>query len=263
MKELIRIEKMDNGKRAVSAKELYRFLTDGDIKNYARWLKMNITKNAFLVENVDYMLSSCVTTTPRGGQVGKDYALTVDLAYKLSMLSRTKRGDEARDYFLACKKELDKLLQQQTKPMTVAEIVAANANMLVEHEKAINAVVSRQDKNDVEIKQVAERVTTLNNSQIINNDEWRAETTRIINQIVDNNWTYTYESLKHEIYETLNKRAHVNVFIRRKKMQQRMKLAGVAQTKINQVSILDVIEADCKIKEAYKNIVKEFAIRLL
>ena len=50
-----------NVKQAVSARELYSNLTDGDMSNYKRWCTNNIIGNEFAEENVDY--ASLVTVT--------------------------------------------------------------------------------------------------------------------------------------------------------------------------------------------------------
>jgi phage anti-repressor protein len=106
MKELIKIETNENGKQAVSAKELYRFLTD-IAHNYARWVKNCILENSCAEENKDYTVLLTASTTTRGGQVSNNYALTVDFAKELCMLSRNEKGKQARQYFISCEKELE------------------------------------------------------------------------------------------------------------------------------------------------------------
>ncbi len=43
---------------------------------------------------------------PKGGRPTKDYYLTLDMAKELSMVERTPKGKEARQYFIACEKAL-------------------------------------------------------------------------------------------------------------------------------------------------------------
>lgn len=101
MSELIKIEKSKGGKNIVSAKELYDFL-GLDKSHWSRWCKKNIEENDFALENVDYQTLAIMAN----GNETKDFAITLDLAKKLAMMSRTKKGEEIRNYFLECEKRL-------------------------------------------------------------------------------------------------------------------------------------------------------------
>jgi anti-repressor protein len=106
--KLIKIEILENGVQAVSARELYQFL-GGAKSQFARWSQKNITGNAFAIENEDYEGFDIMSN----GNTCKDYVLTIDFAKKLSMLSRTERGEEARQYFLECERQLE-IMQQDS-----------------------------------------------------------------------------------------------------------------------------------------------------
>lgn len=100
MKELIKITEQ-NGNQAVSARELYDFL-GFDSKNWSRWYQKNIESNEFALENTDYQTLFIM----KNGNETKDFALTIDFAKKISMMARTDKGEEARQYFLECERKL-------------------------------------------------------------------------------------------------------------------------------------------------------------
>lgn len=81
-----------------TAKALYNWL-ELDPSNYARWCRTNITENDFADEN-DY--SSLTTSETGRGHFAQDYKISANLAKKISMLTKSERGEQARKYFLGC-----------------------------------------------------------------------------------------------------------------------------------------------------------------
>lgn len=63
---------------------------------------MNIEDNVFALENVDYQTLAIMAN----GNETKDFAVTIDLAKKLAMMSKTQKGEEIRNYFIECEKQL-------------------------------------------------------------------------------------------------------------------------------------------------------------
>lgn len=94
--ELIKINTKSDGSQAVSANELYLFL-GYDASNWVKWYKKNITANEFAIVNEDF--SELVLSTRT-----KDFALSIDFAKKLAMMSRTDKGEQARKYFIECER---------------------------------------------------------------------------------------------------------------------------------------------------------------
>ena len=95
MKQLVKIQTDANGRKAVSAREMYSQL-GLDISNWKRWSTKNIEKNTFATEGKDWVGFVLMTN---GNEV-KDYVLNIDFAKKLSMQARTIEGERVRDYFL-------------------------------------------------------------------------------------------------------------------------------------------------------------------
>lgn len=121
MNELIKISE-NNGKKVVSAKELYLFL-DYDISNWSKWYKKNIIENEFAIENEDWC--SFVHNTNVDNQIfnpnpSVDFSLSIDFAKKLSMMARTIKGEQARNYFIECEKISQSLIPNFNNPVEAA-----------------------------------------------------------------------------------------------------------------------------------------------
>lgn len=127
MKELIKITE-SNGKRAVSARELYSYLTDNS-GNVTRWMSVNIENNDFATEGVDYQR---IMHHADNGRKQEDYAISIDFAKELSMMSQCERGKEARTYFIECEKKL--VLGQFSLPRTFSEALQLAADQAKELE---------------------------------------------------------------------------------------------------------------------------------
>ena len=95
-----------------TAKKLYSFL-ELDVSNYSRWCKKNILENEFAEENVDFM--PFVIKDERNPKPTTDYKITASFAKKLSMMDKSEKGEQARDYFIGCEQALKKLAEQKHK----------------------------------------------------------------------------------------------------------------------------------------------------
>lgn len=113
MVELVKIQE-NNGKKAVSARELYENLGFNKA-NWAKWYKKNILNNQFAVENEDYQ----TLILSMNGNETQDFALSIDFAKKLSMLARTDQGEKIRNYFV----EVEKVALSSAKPLSTIEIL--------------------------------------------------------------------------------------------------------------------------------------------
>lgn len=99
MNELITIKDGLDGKATVSAKELYEKL-ELPRQHWARWSKRNIEENPFASENEDWVTLPIVG---RGFET-KDFLISIELAKKLCMLTRTEVGERIRNYFIECER---------------------------------------------------------------------------------------------------------------------------------------------------------------
>ena len=125
--ELIKITEQ-NGKRAVSARELHHFL--GSKQEFSNWIKNRIDKYGF-VENQDYEVFDNFIKNPNGGRPLTEYALSVDMAKELSMIENNDNGRRARKYFIACERKL----QEANMPSYQIEDKIKRAEKWIEEEK--------------------------------------------------------------------------------------------------------------------------------
>ncbi|MCK8490738.1 antA/AntB antirepressor family protein [Spirosoma sp. RP8] len=138
MKELIAITTGGQGSLVVSARELHRFL--GNRRQFADWIKNRIRQYEF-VEGQDYI--SVSQNSENGGRM-IEYALTLDTAKELSMVERTQKGKQARQYFIDCEKRLHK------------RAPALPSSLLVDHDQRI-ADLEQQLKQMIDSQQQAAR----------------------------------------------------------------------------------------------------------
>lgn len=135
--ELIRISEQ-NGKQAVSARELHSFL-EGK-QDFSTWIKARIEKYGF-IEDVDFTLHKFMER-----KVWKhEYVLNIDCAKEIAMVEGNEKGKQARRYFIECENKLKSLMpvvdfsnpdtvlmlaqnwkEEQTKRIEAEKIIEAN-----------------------------------------------------------------------------------------------------------------------------------------
>jgi anti-repressor protein len=126
MEELIQIKKSEGGKDVVSARELYEVLGLNKT-HWSRWSKQNIIDNPFAIEKMDYVGFAIMAN----GNETFDFAITLDLAKKISMTVKNEKGEQIRNYFLACEKKL----KEGSVPQTYAQALLEAGRLALEVEK--------------------------------------------------------------------------------------------------------------------------------
>ena len=117
-----------NGKRAVSARDLYNFL--GCTERFQSWFDRQLQYG--FTEGVDYV--GCKVFNTLANQELQDYAMTISMAKEVSMIQRNEKGKEARTYFIACEQKLKEIQPKQYNlPQTYLE--ALKALVVAEEEK--------------------------------------------------------------------------------------------------------------------------------
>ena len=104
MNEVIKVTVNDNQEPIVSARQLHKTL---EVKTrFSQWVEQNFKG---FEENYDF--SSVVTTTQLNQYGGtkelQDYALSLDTAKHLAMVSKTDKGKEVRQYFIQVEKDFN------------------------------------------------------------------------------------------------------------------------------------------------------------
>lgn len=136
MKELIPITEQ-NGKRAVSARELHKFLEATERFSY--WFDRQ-SQYGF-IEGVDYV--GCKEFNALANQELDDYALTIDCAKEISMLQRSEKGKQARQYFIEIEKAYISRFQL---PQSYSEALRLAADQAEEIEKQNRLIEEQKPK---------------------------------------------------------------------------------------------------------------------
>lgn len=98
--QLINVTTNEEGRQMVSARTLYLGLGLNK-SNWSRWYPANIQKNEFFKEKVDWI---GVRHYDEGNQI-QDFAITLEFAKHIAMMSRTEKSHQYRNYFIECEKK--------------------------------------------------------------------------------------------------------------------------------------------------------------
>lgn len=134
-----------------TASKLYEFL-ELNPSNYAKWFRTNITNNKFAEENVDFTRFVLKYESASGiVKERQDAKLTATFAKKLSMLTKSEKGEEARNYFLGTEEALKQVTIRRNNELIQLK---AQAYDLVTENKVLSQKVEKleQRQNEIENK---------------------------------------------------------------------------------------------------------------
>lgn len=98
MDQLIKITE-NNGVKAVSARELHKFLDATE--RFSTWIERQFQYG--FIEGQDYV--GCKQFNTLANQELNDFALTIDTSKEISMLQKSEKGKQARQYFIECERK--------------------------------------------------------------------------------------------------------------------------------------------------------------
>nr|DAU37607.1 MAG TPA: KilAC domain protein [Caudoviricetes sp.] len=156
MQQIIPIGKSDFAgcpKQTVNARELHAFLDSK--QDFSTWIKARIAEYDF-VEHQDFVLFH---NFMEKGRPRIEYFITLDMAKELSMVERTAKGKQARQYFIDCEKRAQAVPQI---PQTLSEALRLAADLA--DEKA--ALLAEQQRNAPKVA-FAEAVANANDTILI------------------------------------------------------------------------------------------------
>lgn len=92
----------DNERITLSARELHKFL---EIETpFKKWFG-RMAEYGFQ-ENIDFReVMDKIVQNPQGGRPSTDYEISIDMAKEISMLQRSEKGKQARQYFIELEKK--------------------------------------------------------------------------------------------------------------------------------------------------------------
>lgn len=168
METLIAITEQNN-QQVVSARELYSFL---EVKSdFSTWCKRMFEYG--FEENKDYSLAKI---GERNAHNKIDYALTIDTAKEISMLQRSDKGKQARQYFIEVEKRVKTKVLDFSNPDTVLQLAQ---NWKAEKEKR----EFLEQQNQYQAKELQKAVPKVN----------------YFDEVLQSNSTYTTNQIAKEL----------------------------------------------------------------
>lgn len=128
-----------------TARKLYAFLELAQ-GQFARWCKRNITENDFATESEDYW---GFDINVEGNKVF-DYKLSAPFAKKLSMQSKTAKGEQARQYFLKVEDKLKETVSR-TVPMSPLEQLQLQAQAILQVNEKVEALDKKIERFELDL----------------------------------------------------------------------------------------------------------------
>ncbi|KRN62740.1 antA/AntB antirepressor family protein [Carnobacterium maltaromaticum] len=142
MNELIKVTTNENGEQLTSGRDLHRFLEVAT--EYKDWFPRMVRYG--FVEGVDF---SAILSESTGGRPKQDHALILDMAKEISMIQRSEKGKQARQYFIKVEKEY----KQFKLPADPMEVLALTFEAQKQTNKNLEAVKIDVDmlKNEIDL----------------------------------------------------------------------------------------------------------------
>lgn len=135
MEQLIKVSENKSGDQVTSARDLHEFLEVK--KKFTEWFK---DQSEWFTESVDYQ--AVPLKVPAKNGVGyttrMDYVLTIDCAKEMAMMSKVPKGKQARQYFIACEKQLKEVAT--SKPVSTLDMVELMLQQARQQEARLSAV---------------------------------------------------------------------------------------------------------------------------
>lgn len=245
MYELIKVTTNENNEQLVSCRELHEFL--GIETKYEDWFP-RMTEYGF-TGNVDYHALKIENVVNNRIYYKTDHIVKLDMAKEISMIQRTEKGKQARQYFI----QIEKQYKQQL-------IDTSNLSPELQMFQGLFTAVAKQE---IATKQLESKIDSVSEIVALNTLDWRKNANSLINQIarIQGGGGDTHRSIRNEIYKEVERRAGVNLSIRVTNSRRRMADEGVSKSKRDKLNQVDAIAGDKKLVEIYLSIVKDFAIK--
>ncbi len=241
--ELVPVYETSTGEKVVYGSELHEVL---EVKsNYREWIKRRVL-DIDAEEDEDFTTVEIPTVS--GGTSKKDHIIKLDAAKEMAMLERNEKGKQVRRYFIQVEKKYKaaSLATQELSPQLQVMI-----NLEIE-----------QKRQAEKLEHVEERIESIREVVAIDTTSWRDDTGRILRKIgMECGDSKSYQDVRAESYQLLEKRMGVNVKQRLTNKRRRMADEGVCKSRRDKLNYLDVIADDKKLIEGYTAIVKELAIK--
>lgn len=240
--DLVPVYETSTGEKVVYGSELHEVL---EVKSrYREWIDRRLL-DIDAVENEDFQAAEISAPS---GQTKKEYIIKLDTAKEMAMLERNEKGKEVRRYFIQVEKKY-KSASLATKELSPQLQVMIQLEL-------------EQKRQAEKLEHVESRVESIREVVAMDSNSWREDTGRMLRKIGSEcGDSKSYQDVRTESYQLLEKRMGVNIKQRLTNKRRRMADEGVCKSKRDKLNNLDVIADDKKLIEGYVAIVKELAIK--
>lgn len=175
---------------AVDLRELHAFL--GPATSFDKWVSRRIEEYGF-IEDSDF---STFLEKSSGGRPRREYVAAIDMAKELSMVEKSKKGKQARQYFINCEKaaKAARLALPQDFPEALrrlADITEKEEQARIERDEAIRTKAEIGGRREATAMNTArierQRANKLQKQLGINSDWKQAKAITWIQEIFDTN----------------------------------------------------------------------------
>ena len=147
------------------------------------------------------------------------------------------------------------------KPMSPAQLIAAQAQVLVQMEEKMQALQAQTEAVQSQQSALAQKVeTAIKVFSRPSEDHWRADMDRAIKELCAEKHM-NLMSTKGRMFRELEQKCGCDVDARHRKLRQRMKKQGARRRDLDCISKLDAIAADKQLRAAFEGIVREWQAR--
>ena len=144
------------------------------------------------------------------------------------------------------------------RPATMAEQLLEQAKLMVEQERRIKALEDGQEQMQNAVQQTMDIFAAPSASP----DDWAASLNHQINTIVET-FGGNHRKFRGDRYAELELEAGVDLTCRQTRLRNRMRKSGATETECKQVSKLQVIARDRKLRPIFEGIIRREYARLV
>lgn len=141
--------------RAVYARDLYNFLKPTE--RFSSWFERQLQYG--FTSGIDYL--GCEVFNALANRTLQDFALSIDMAKEVSMIQRSKKGREVRQYFIECERKALAAAKPKI-PQTYAEALQLAADQALKIEQDAPKVqffdTVAEKENMVNISGIAKKI---------------------------------------------------------------------------------------------------------
>lgn len=136
-------------------------------------------------------------------------------------------------------------------PMTPAQLIAAQAQVLVQMEQRMDAIQSQQTALEQRVE------TAIKVFSRPSEDHWKDDTDKAIKELCQEKGMNLL-AIRGQLYQELERRCGCNIDSRLRCLRQRMKKQGMRHRDAMELTKLDAVAADKKLRAAFEGVVREW-----